>query len=327
MMEKSENNAGNTTLAQALPDAAPMVGNKVNAQYTAKEVPVNKKLRRTLGQLGVDIGLYPILTNAGVFFISLGATYLTVKGGDRNAAGELIHGRLGEIFHTRGEALKNQFKKFGMNESQADMSKMVFFSFVDGTFMAPFIKVIEDRREKISRWIDHKCGTTPEDLSVYKAEPKQSWTSVVGGRLATCSIVVPTAVMMEKAGLNDVLFVKPGIQIGEAIVQRPKLAKLFGKLDPRELSKIGIFELFYTSVCTGGLYMLSRTFSKKLNAKHAVAQNDATPQQVEPVYSVESTERKRAGDHLKRPPLGDLLTGFVDRQMAGDRKSISLGLS
>ncbi len=215
-----------------------------------------------------DAFLYPFLTNFLVFGLSVYATYLTNKGGMRNAQGKPIHGKIGEWFHTRGEGVVNAFKKMGMTHEQADMSKMVFFSFADGTAVAPLVKLLEDRREKISKWIDDRLGTTPEnEMAAYKAEPKQSWFSVIGGRLAVASIVVPTAAFLSKAGLNDVLFSNPGKKFGGWIASKPSLARHFGKLDIKELGRVGAFEAFYTSVCTAGLYVISRFLARATGRK------------------------------------------------------------
>lgn len=218
------------------------------------------KQERTPGLRLFDLFLYPFLTNFGVFMISVAATYLTSRG-DNPA-----YGKVGQFFHKRGEWLVNKFQGVGMNESQAEMSKMVFFSYVDGSLLAPVVKKFEDNREDIGRWVDHRLGTEPADDSVYKAEPKQSWGSVMGGRFATCAIVVPTAVALEKAGLNDMLFSNPGKKLGEMVANRPHMAKHFGSLDVPELGKIGAFEAFYTSVCTAGLYFSSRLFAKMFNS-------------------------------------------------------------
>ncbi len=219
--------------------------------------------QRTTGLRVFDAFLYPFLTNIGVTLISVAATYLTSRGGDRNAEGKLIFGKFGDFFHKRGEWMVEKFKGVGMNEGQAEMSKMVFFSYADGSLMAPVIKLFEDRREKIGRWLDKQFGTVPADESVYQSEPKQSWGSVLGGRFATCAIVVPTAVALEKAGLNDVLFSNPGKKMGEWVASKPNLAKHFGSLDVPELGKIGVFEAFYTSVCTAGLYISSRFLARQ----------------------------------------------------------------
>lgn len=224
------------------------------------------KQRRTAGLKLFDIILYPIFTNLAVFGISVGATYLTSKGND--------HGKIGAFFQKRGDWLMSKFKKVGMSHGQADMSKMVFFSFLDGSIMAPFVKLLEDRREKIGQWFDDRMGTRPIDDGVYEAEPKHSWLSVLGGRFTTAAIVVPTAVALDKIkiaskdnpavkiNLNDRMFNNPGAKLGEWMSKQPGIAKWFGKLDIRELSRIAAFELFYTSVCTAGLYFTSRRIAR-----------------------------------------------------------------
>ena len=213
---------------------------------------------RTPGLKLFDFLLYPVLTNFGVFAISVGATYLTARGGDRNAAGKLMWGKTGQFFQQRGEWLVNKFKAMGMTHGQADMGKMVFFSFLDGSLMAPLVKMLEDRRETIAQAFDEKMGTKPEDTSIYSAEPKHSWLSVLGGRFATAAIVVPTAVALDRTGLNEKLFNTPGKNVGAWLAKKPSVVKWFGSLDVKELSRIAFFEAFYTSVCTAGLYFSSR---------------------------------------------------------------------
>lgn len=216
---------------------------------------------RTPGLKAFDVLLYPIFTNIAVFGISVAATYLTSRGAERTAQGALRYGKIGEWFQSRGEKLVKTFKSMGMGEQAADMSKMVFFSFVDGSLMAPFVKLFEDRRERIGRALDEAMGTKPADESVYAAEPKQTWLSVLGGRFVTASIVVPTAVLLQKTGHNDTLFNKPGEQVGKWLEKQP-IAKQFGSLDVKELTRISFFEAFYTSVCTAGLYLSSRCIAR-----------------------------------------------------------------
>ena len=236
-------------------------------------MPVRPK--RTAGERAFDAFLYPFLTNFGVFSISVVATYLTSKGGPDPVTGKLPHGKIGGFFFKRGEWLKGGFKKIGMGEKAADMAKMVFFSFADGTLLAPVVKLFEDRREHIARWIDGRLGTVPADLSVYKAEPKQTWGSVLEGRLLTSMIVVPTAVVLQTTGLNTVLFENPGLKAGQWVASKPDLAKRFGKLHVPELFKIGVFEAVYTSICTGGLYFISRTIARHRGAKPGTASENS----------------------------------------------------
>lgn len=210
-----------------------------------------KPIERTAGLKLFDAFLYPGITNVGVFAISVVATYLTSRG-------DKVGGKVGKFFHDRGEWLIKKLTEKGLTHDQADMAKMVFFSFADGSLLAPVVKKFEDNREAIAKSIDNTLGTRPDNDDAYKAEPKQTWGSVLGGRFATAAIVVPTAVALEKAGLNNVLFSDPGKKIGEWIAKQPELAKKFGSLDIPELGKIGMFEAFYTSVCTAGLYVSSR---------------------------------------------------------------------
>lgn len=235
-------------------------GQTIGTEFT--KLDPTAKPPRTLGLKVFDNFLYTFLTNTSVFGISVLATYLTSRGGVRNDKGELVFGKVGNFFFTRGEKLKGTLTKAGMTEEQADMSKMVAFSFLDGSAMAPVVKVFEDHREEIGRKIDRALGTEPEDDSVYAAEPKQSWSSVLLGRFLTAGIVVPTAVFLDKQGLNKTLFNDPGLKVGEHLAKKEFFQKQASWLDVKEISRVSIFEAFYTSVCTMGLYVTSRTLAR-----------------------------------------------------------------
>ena len=273
----------------------------------AEEKPQND---RTPGLKLLDVFLYPVLTNFSVFAISVAATYLTARGGDKNASGKLIYGKAGKWFQDRGEWMTNKFKASGMSHEQADMSKMVFFSFADGSLMAPVIKLLEDRREKIGRWLDEKMGTVPDDPGVYEAEPKHSWLSVLGGRFITAGIVVPTAIALDKTGLNNKLFIEPGKKMGAWLSKKPNVAKAFSpfglKLDVKELSKVSFFEAFYTSVCTLGLYLTSRRIAhfhhkSKVELEQETLATEALPvASATPPAEESSAEKTLAHEGLKR---------------------------
>lgn len=234
--------------------------------------PGPKFAERTVGLKLFDVFLYPMLTNVGVWVMSVGATYLTQKGHLRNPeTGKLLYGKVGEWFHNRGNAMIGALRSTGMSQKQAEMGNMVAWSFIDGTMIAPLVKLVEDRREKISKRLDDAMGTKPEDeLAAYKEEPKQSWGSVIGGRVGTASVVVPTAIVMDKTGWNDVLFNNPGKRFGEWAAHKPDVVKFFSRLNiPREaipmVGKIGVFEVVYTSICTAGLYFGSRELARLTN--------------------------------------------------------------
>lgn len=251
------------------------------------------KPKRTTGLKLFDVFLYPILTNVAVFALSVGATYFSMHGKE---AGKLIEDKDGKMVPNatrkfglfmsgRVEWLGRQFNKVGITgEKTVEAASMVTFSFVDGSIMAPFIKMLEDRREKIAKWIDTKLGTKPKDESVYEAEPKQSWASVLGGRAVTAGIVVPTAYLLGNFGrkengkigrvtekeksFNDLMFKDPGYNFGEKLgkkypAQNAWIAEKLPGTNIAGLAKVGLFEAFYTSVCTAGLYVSSRFFARK----------------------------------------------------------------
>ncbi|MDX2084634.1 MAG: hypothetical protein SFZ03_04520 [Candidatus Melainabacteria bacterium] len=212
------------------------------------------KPKRTSGMWLFDTLLYPILTNAAVFAISVFATYQTT------------HGKPGNWLRQRGDFCRGLLEK-SLGKGGAEMAVMITFSFLDGCLMAPVVKMFEDRRGPISRWLDRQMGTTPADPSVYDREPKQTWASVLGGRAATSMVVVPTAVALHqkwggKTSLNERLFSIPGFKMGQWLEAKvPQLQRTFPRLYLPGLCKIGVFEAFYTSVCTAGLYLTSRLFA------------------------------------------------------------------
>jgi hypothetical protein len=249
----------------------------------------HKKHERTVGLKLLDFGLYPVLNNIAVFVVSVAATYLTTAGKSRGQGG-----KIGRFLNERGEKFEEIATHLGIDKKTASASKMVAFSFIDGSIMAPIVKLVEDRREPIARKLDSMLGTTPKDDSAYAAEPKQSWGSVFEGRIATLAAVLPTAIGLSHIGtidkkwaikpkgeapafesLNDKMFSIPGKKLGHHVEQNyPKLTKFFGKkTDIPMLFSIGIFEAFYTSVCTAGLYFGSRFFARKIANKH---QNNGT---------------------------------------------------
>lgn len=242
--DSSHNDLQQPVVLQPLSPEAPSVfastGEKTDIAMDAlaKAHAPEKKPKRTLGLRLFDIGLYPLLSNFAVFAVSVVATFLTERGGDRKN-GKLIYGKLGKWAQKRGAWMEEQFQSIGLNQEGAKMGKIVFFSFADGTLMAPLVKLLEDRREKIAYWLDDKLGTKPPDMTPYNAEPKQSWGSVVGGRLATALIVVPTAVVLNKPNalsrklfksdesLNAIFFSNPSVRHAEKFTG---LKQSFGKL-------------------------------------------------------------------------------------------------
>ncbi len=260
------------------------------------------KQKRTTGLKLLDTIIYPVMNNFGVFVISVFATYLTNNGS--RFTGDDFASKTARWLEKRGDNFMNFAQNNGvvnLSHEAAKNAKMVFFSFLDGSLMAPFIKLLEDRREKIARAIDTVLGTLPEDESVYEAEPKQTWKSVLLGRAATALVVVPTAILLQntrvsgevkddetgewvkvpdansdnkEAGkgisLNQKMFGNPGLKLGDWLNENaPGIQKKFPRVNIPDLSSVAVFEAFYTSVCTAGLYFSSRLIASRDDKKNA----------------------------------------------------------
>jgi hypothetical protein len=139
---------------------------------------------------------------------------------------------------------------------------------------------MEQWREKAGRKIDEIVGTLPEDMSAYDTEPKQSFLSVLGGRMATLLVVLPVAMSLSKAGtdkdgnlawkteqnehgfnsFNDHLFNNPGKKLAEQVSAQPCIQEkvVQHNIDVANLGKVTAFEGFYTGVCTLSQYGISR---------------------------------------------------------------------
>jgi hypothetical protein len=192
------------------------------------------KKKRTAGMRIFDTMLYPILSNTGVFTLSVFFTYLTehgnethnvkeIKEGVESTVEKLKFGKFGKWMAGRGTWLDAKFEKVGMSPDGAKMSRFVFFSFADGTLLAPLVKLFEDRRNGISKRIDSWLGSKPQDESVYDQEPKQSWGSVIGGRAITAAIVVPTALALQKSNPFAIKYYENIDKETQAVIKTPFL--------------------------------------------------------------------------------------------------------
>lgn len=221
---------------------------------------------RTPGTWLFDTLVYPGLANVGVFLVSVFATYQTTYGKD------------GNWMRRRGDAVRQFFaQRLKLPRNSVDFGVMLAFSFLDGCIIAPFVKLLEDRRRPISRWLDTRLGTRPPDDTPYNREPKQTWASVLAGRATGCATIVPAAVLLDKKwggrrSLNDRLFSTPGEKLGGWLTRRvPALPRALPGINLPGLVKIGVFEFFYTSLTTAALYASSRHYAKKPEGMLAVS--------------------------------------------------------
>ena len=276
--------ATNASITNTTP--TPAVATTASTNATAASGVKNQKVEPTAGMKIFDALVYSVFNNFLVFAISVYATYLTAHGNKVADAKSFFD--IGHVLKTRGDKfvgwLKGEDKLFNkipsplkFDPKTAEMAKMVTFSFVDGTAVAVLVSLLENNSSTLSKNIDNWIGTpqTPQTEQAYaqKAEHKQTLGTLFAGRLATCAIVVPTAVILNKKttlfssnakarSFNELLFNRPGLMVGLKLKKDfPQLQDKFPNIKIPSLLKTAFFEAFYTSVCTLGLYISSRFFA------------------------------------------------------------------
>lgn len=340
-----------TTTARNSHEASQPVGGSAASVVTPATAEPEKK--RTLGMMITDGIIYPLVTNPAVWGLSVIATYLTQKGGDKHAAATAINetgktikaffeedgkevlrkvapgeslegakipefGMIGRGLASRGKWLDQKFKNLGASDEQAQGLRFVTFSFIDGSLLEPITSTLEKNRNDISQGIDGVLGTQPKDTAVYDEEPARGDGSLLAGRAITAGIVVPTALYLNKErgtnidgtpkkSFNATLLDEPGIKLGEnvqamiehglenvkpttlgerATLVAAKMSKGLDKLsghtlDKKSLFQTIVFEAFYTTVCTAGLYASSWLLAGKQKDVKAESEkpHDAQAQQ------------------------------------------------
>jgi sugar/nucleoside kinase (ribokinase family) len=160
------------------------LGSAIGYAKTGVSNEVDQKLPRTTGQKAFDFILYPLIANIGVWALSMFVTYHSNFNQNKE-----------NWFVKRSSAFKEQLAKIpglGKSDSMVRNLNMIIWSFVDGSIMAPVVAAFESKRQDISRWIDSKLGTTPEDKSVYDQEVQRNWKDVLKARATTFGLVLAT---------------------------------------------------------------------------------------------------------------------------------------
>lgn len=286
------------------------IGNAFSTALTGVSNVTGQK-QRTRGMKIFDLFLYPILTNTAVFALSVFVTHQTTYGNENSFWGKMLRARGDKSRQFTADKMQSAFNMSPERaENTAKMSMMVLWSFLDGSLMAPVVAWFETKRNSISRWIDSRLGTTPEDQAVYDAQIKRDWKSIFLGRAATAAIVIPTAITLNQPrsggakSWNTVLFEDTGGKIGNsAFVKKlfPKSAKKMvindrGQKVPflKAMGEISAFEMFYTSVCTFGLWIGGMMFAKLFNKDNKSPGTSPSPSSTGDATEMAATEEQQS---------------------------------
>lgn len=259
--------------------------NEQNNEFTDNELFEQQsveKSERSFGLVVADTIIYPFVNNMLVTGISIGATFLTqhgaeigqnIKSNHHNAIGNTVGGFC-EWMEDRGKSFENLLDNMGMkNQLSKETTRTVAFSFIDGCAVTPLVEVLERNKKNIAFNIDKIAGTVPIDQSIYDKEPSRDLKAIIGGRAMTAAVVVPVAMMLEnkwgsEKSLNERLFYDNGKKLGNLFKDKlPDIAENFKEEHIQTVARVSLFEIFYTSVCTAGLYASSNYLANKFNEK------------------------------------------------------------
>ena len=229
------------------------------------EVKQHARLKRSTFGLEVFDKVLFNVANIGVFALSVFATYKTNLAND----GNWLQKRTDKFikFLTEGKAVKSVLGK-NIDEDTARNFNMILWSFGDGIIALPFIAALKKQRATIGECIDTIFGMVPENKEVYKNQPEEGAKSVFLGRVAAFCSVMPTFFLLNSKdrkdpasfSLNDVLFKKPATWITENNVAGIRTFlenKQFNSKQVEGLVETGVFETFYTTLCTWVLFVVS----------------------------------------------------------------------
>ena len=223
-----------SNLRSGLGDSIVALESAISSIKTGTGIPVDHKLPRTAGQKAFDFGLYPLIANIGVFALSMWVTYHSNF--NQNKANWFV--KRSSFFKDK---VFSKIPGLGENPTMVRNLNMIFWSFLDGSIMAPVVAAFESKRQPISRWIDDKLGTTPEDTSVYDKEPQRNWWDVIKARATTFAIVIGTyftlnAKIFPKSAAEGIL---NETKVNSGIFQREKAQSINGFIFDVPGKKIG----------------------------------------------------------------------------------------
>ncbi len=226
---------------------------------TSSKAP-DKKKHRTTGNIIYDFGVFGSAAWLGVSAMSAITANEAMNGSNKNfnwlrSLHKNVTSGLTKFFSKT--ILKNASPET-LHGTAGNMS-MIFILGMGGNTMVAPIKWLEDHRQSNAAKIDNLLGTTPPDKDVIAKEPKQSWKSVLTGRLLSWG-----ACFASVAAVGPKLVGKVNDYFGE------KGANFWMKMKPhsnpvkvRKWSDLISFDLLATALTATVTWALSRSFAKK----------------------------------------------------------------
>jgi hypothetical protein len=224
--------------------------------------PVQKK--RTFGNIVYDFGVFGSIAWIGVAALSAFSAHEAMHGNSK------MFGWLRSLNDKVFSGLSNLISKTFKNASKETVDgyakgTTMFLTLGMGgnALMAP-IKWLEDNRQKNAARIDDIAGTIPPDPETIAHEPKQTWKSVLTGRLASWGLSYAAFLAM-----GPKLTGKISDYFGEMAAERwMKIRPQSNPASVRKWTDIAAFDVLFTIITAGLTYAFSRSFAKKEEKQH-----------------------------------------------------------
>ncbi len=233
-------------------------------------VDPEKKKKRTVGNIIYDFGVFGSIAWAGVCAMSALTAHEAMHG--NNKYFNWLRTLNNSVFSGLSKFLSKSVMKNSPKEIVDDVAKnttMVFTLGMGGhTLMAP-IKWLEDNRQKNAAKIDKLLGTEPPDSEVVAHEPKQSWGSVLSGRMLSWGIAFATVTAMGPKLIRKVNdnFSKAGVDAWMKFRPQSNTESV------KKWSDIISFDVAFTAVTAFVTYAFSRFVAKKDEKEPDVGDN------------------------------------------------------
>lgn len=234
-------------------------GTKNSGELVSTDEPEKAK-KRTLGNKIYDFGVFGSIAWLGVSTMSALTAHEAMHG--NNPRFNWLRTVNNTVFKSISSFLSKSVMKKSKKETVdavANHTTMVFTLGMGGhTLMAP-IKWLEDNRQSNAAKIDKMLGTNPPDAKEIADEPKQSWKSVLSGRMLSWSMAFATVLAAGPKLVNKVndYFGKKGEEAWMKF--RPKS----NHDSVKKWSNLIAFDLIFTAVTAAVTYAFSRFVAKK----------------------------------------------------------------
>jgi len=246
------------------PAPTPANGEAYSPAQEAAPSPEKVK-KRTVGNVVYDFGVFGSVAWGGVALLSALSAHEAMYGKNKafgwlRTLNDKSNSGLTRLLSTT--ILKNAPRGETIN-GYAKGTTMFLTLGMGGNALMAFVKWLEDHRQSNAARIDHFLGTTPPDPETIAAEPKQTWKSVISGRLLSWGTSYAAFLAMGPKLTNTI-----SRNCGEAVTnQWMKWKPHSNSVTVRRWADIAAFDVLFTIITAGLTYGFSRAIAKKDDKK------------------------------------------------------------